>query len=142
MSRRICWDTMLFIHFFEDNGPRRLELARAYLESVRRDDEILASCLTIGELFAGAGVLPDGPGEATLRAKVGEMRLVLLPFAQEAIDIFAELRSVQKVKAPDAMNLACAGAAGVDLFLTYDKALLRLQVPGIKFISSPGAGLI
>ena len=133
---------MLFIHFFEGNGPKRLQITEMFLESSRRDDQISASCLTIGELLAGARVQHDARTEAALRTTLDEMRIELLPFDRKAINIFAELRSAHHVKAPDAINLACAGAAGVDLFLTEDKALLKLHVPGVKFIAPPSAGLI
>jgi uncharacterized protein len=33
------------------------------------------------------------------------------------------------------MHLACAASAGIDLFLTSDKQLLKLDVPGIQFIA-------
>jgi hypothetical protein len=33
------------------------------------------------------------------------------------------------------MNLACAASARVDLFLTGDKQLMKLNVPGIQFIA-------
>jgi hypothetical protein len=31
--------------------------------------------------------------------------------------------------------LACAASVGIDLFLTGDKQLMRLDVPGIQFIA-------
>ncbi len=142
MRRRICWDTMLFIHFFEGNGPARLQVAKIFLESVRRNDELFASCLSIGELFAGARLMNSADSESKLRRTIHEMNFSLLPFNESAIDIFAELRAASKVKAPDAINLACAGAGGIDLFLTADRALYKLDVPGIKFIARPEDGLI
>ncbi|PYT67867.1 MAG: hypothetical protein DMG39_22705 [Acidobacteria bacterium] len=36
----------------------------------------------------------------------------------------------------DAIHLALAAQAGVDLFLTYDKRLLGKFVPGIQFVAS------
>jgi hypothetical protein len=39
-------------------------------------------------------------------------------------------------KAPDAIQLACAAAAGVDLFITNDDRLSRKHVPEVKFITS------
>jgi hypothetical protein len=40
-----------------------------------------------------------------------------------------------KVKSADSINLACAASAGIDLFLTGDKQLMKLNVPGIQFIA-------
>jgi hypothetical protein len=31
--------------------------------------------------------------------------------------------------------LACAASAGIDLFLTGDKQLVKLDIPGIQFIA-------
>ncbi|HEY7838794.1 MAG TPA: hypothetical protein VIC54_09360 [Terriglobales bacterium] len=36
---------------------------------------------------------------------------------------------------PDALHLAIAATAGVNLFLTNDRRLHRLKVPGIDFIA-------
>ena len=35
----------------------------------------------------------------------------------------------------DAIQLACAAAAEVDLFITNDSRLNRRNIPGVKFIS-------
>lgn len=40
------------------------------------------------------------------------------------------------ITAPDAIQLACAATAGVDLFMTNDDRLSRRLVPGVKFITS------
>jgi predicted nucleic acid-binding protein len=37
------------------------------------------------------------------------------------------------LKIVDSIHLACAASAGIDLFLTGDKQLARLDVPGIQF---------
>jgi len=40
------------------------------------------------------------------------------------------------LSAPDALQLACASAAGVDLFVTNDARLQNNKVEGIQFIVS------
>jgi predicted nucleic acid-binding protein len=57
-----------------------------------------------------------------------------LPAARQ----FAKFRALrlQRIRAPDAMQLACAATAGMDLFLTNDMRLHKLQVDGIQFITS------
>ena len=105
----------------------RLQTVTMFLESSERDDQITASCLTISEVLAGVRIQPDTKTEASLRTKLDEMRVELLPFDSKAIDIFAELRSVHRVKTPDAINLACAGAAEVDV----DTVCLTVEVGGI-----------
>jgi hypothetical protein len=39
------------------------------------------------------------------------------------------------VKIADSIQLACAASAGIDLFLTGDQQLVKLDVPGIQFIA-------
>jgi len=49
--------------------------------------------------------------------------------------IFA-IRADRAIGAPDAIQLACAASAGVDLFITNDDRLSRKHVPDVKFITS------
>lgn len=48
---------------------------------------------------------------------------------------FSQLRAHHKLGVADSIHLACAASAGIDLFLTGDKQLIRLDVPGIQFIA-------
>jgi hypothetical protein len=50
--------------------------------------------------------------------------------------IDAQLRRDKTLQAPDAIQLACAGAARCDLFITNDNRLRQRIVPGIQFIAS------
>ena len=45
-------------------------------------------------------------------------------------------RQDRSIRPPDAIQLACASAARVDLFITNDERLSRRVVPGIHFIQS------
>lgn len=49
---------------------------------------------------------------------------------------YARIRSDRSIKPPDAIQLACASAAEVDLFITNDDRLSQKSVPGIQFLSS------
>jgi len=60
----------------------------------------------------------------------------ILPFDAECAVRYAALRADRTVQAPDAIQLACAATAGVDLFITSDDRLSRKQVRGVKFITS------
>lgn len=42
----------------------------------------------------------------------------------------------RSLRAPDAIQLACAAGAGVDLFITNDARLHARQITGIQFIVS------
>jgi predicted nucleic acid-binding protein len=59
---------------------------------------------------------------------------LMLPLDIAAAKIYASLRSDRSLRAPDAIQLACAAAAGVDLFVTNDARLQGKHVNGIQFI--------
>jgi predicted nucleic acid-binding protein len=124
---------MLFIYLLDDHpvyGPRVLKMLD---ESFNRKDQLLTSYLAVGETVAGA--FRDSPEKAAeLRRRFDLLGFGYLPFDEGAVDIFGTLRS-QKVKIADAIHLASAGSAGVDLFLTGDRKLLTLRIPGIHFIA-------
>jgi uncharacterized protein len=62
--------------------------------------------------------------------------LRLLAFKLSTAEIFAEIRGRGGISAGDAIHLACAAEARVDLFLTHDKRLAKKIVPGIQFIAT------
>jgi predicted nucleic acid-binding protein len=45
------------------------------------------------------------------------------------------LRATHTLRSADAIQLACAAHFGVDLFITNDLQLHKLDVPGIGFIA-------
>jgi predicted nucleic acid-binding protein len=91
-----------------------------------------------------AGGAGDRAKAETVRTTIVEMGFSFLPFDGSCAATFATLRSVTRLKAPDAVHLACAASAGVDMFLTGDTQLLnrRLHVPGIQFIAHFGMGVL
>jgi len=60
----------------------------------------------------------------------------VLPFDERVALKFAEIRQDRSIRAPDAIQLACASAAGTDLFITNDDRLSRKNIRGIQFIQS------
>ena len=60
----------------------------------------------------------------------------ILPFDAACAPCYAAIRMDRTIKAPDALQLACAATAGADLFVTNDDRLSRKNVPGVKFIVS------
>ena len=69
--------------------------------------------------------------EATIRQIA-----TILPFDAACAPRYAAIRADRTIKAPDAIQLACAAAVGVDLFITNDDRLSRKHVPDVKFIAS------
>lgn len=132
---RICWDTMLFIYLLEDH-PQFAPRVRQLLErSYNRDDLLFTSYLALGEVTAGVDKLGSVGNAQALRETIREMGFVCLPFAEGSVAPFSRLRSKERLKVADAIHLACAASAGIDLFLTGDKQLVKLDVPGIQFIA-------
>ncbi len=132
---RIYWDTMLFIYLLEDH-PSYAERTRQLLTRARRrGDMLFTSYLALGELMAGAEKSIKPKKETALRETILEMGFTCLPFDGGSVAPFSRLRSTQKLRVADAIHLACAASAGIDLFLTGDKQLAKLDVPGIQFIA-------
>lgn len=132
---RIYWDAMLLIYLLDDH-PHFATRVRDLMErSFERRDELLTSFVGLGEVMAGAHKSPNPSTSELVRRTVDEMGFTFLPFDAAAVSAFSDLRSIHRVKTADAIHLACAAAAGVDLFLTGDIKLTRLYVPGIHFIT-------
>jgi predicted nucleic acid-binding protein len=139
---RIFWDTMLFIYLL-DNHPTFGPRARHLLDrSYRRGDSLYTSHLAMGEVMAGAEKSPDPQKALTVRETIGEMGFSCLPFDEGSVATFSRLRSRERLKVADAIHLACAASAGIDLFLTGDKQLVKLDVPGIQFIADFNAPVL
>jgi len=130
---RIFWDSNLFIYFFEGNDERSAAAKRLRRSMLDRGDQMLTSTLTLGEIL----VKPMERGDL-FRCQEYEEALskiaVLLHFDRRAARRYAAIRSSLSVKAPDAIQLACAGEAGVDLFVTNDRRLQGKRVDGIQFV--------
>lgn len=134
--RRIFWDTMLFVYWF-DQDPRYMKrVGEIYRSMVNRGDTLLASSVILGEVIVGPYKASSFSGIERVKKFFASSEIVLLPYPTEAARIFAKLRAIDGVKAMDALHLATAAQAGIDLFLTSDRRLHRLSVPGIQFIAS------
>jgi predicted nucleic acid-binding protein len=139
---RIFWDTMMFVYLLEGHDEFGPKVRSSRMRSHERGDTLVTSHLALGELMAGR--TQDRESADWLGMTIGEMGFSFLPFDGKCVTPFARLRSVMGLKAPDAIHLACAAAAGVDMFLTGDTQLLhrRLLVPGIQFIAHFGLGVL
>jgi predicted nucleic acid-binding protein len=130
---RIFWDTNLFIYLLEGNSRFAADTKQLRTRMLARGDQLLTSTLTLGEVL----VKPLERGDAALcRAYEGAIlqSASLLPFDVQAARTYAALRRDRSLRAPDAVQLACAATASTDLFVTNDHRLQGKQVPGIQFI--------
>lgn len=129
---RIFWDTNLFIYLWEDSPARaRMEALVAWQDL--RSAEVVTSTLTLGELLVRPMQRRREDLVAHYSAAFEQMQLI--EFDRAAAFRFAQLRSSHPaLSAPNAVQLACASTAGVDLFVTNDCRLSRLEVAGIGMI--------
>jgi predicted nucleic acid-binding protein len=132
---RIFWDAMLIIYLLESNATYKPRVEALLARSRRRSDVLFTSYLALGEVLAGANKSPDPRKTRTVQETLKEMGFSYLPFDHGAVAPFSRLRARTKVKIADSIHLACAASAGIDLFLTGDKDLMKLDVPGIRFIA-------
>lgn len=132
---RVFWDTNLFIYLFENNAewsPRVIELRQRMLQ---RRDELLTSFLTVGEILTKPKELGNATLEKAYLNFFSGRSVELVTFGLDAAKSYGEIRSRERVRPADAIQLACASAAGTDLFVTNDGRLSRLVVSGVTFIT-------
>jgi predicted nucleic acid-binding protein len=132
---RVFWDTNLFLYLLEGSGPAAERTVALRERMLERGDLLFTSALTLGEIL----VKPVAAGEVDLAR---EIRAAITSSASivaldvEAAEHYADIRVDRAVRAPDAIQLACAARAGIDLFVTNDERLSRRVVRGIEFITS------
>ena len=132
---RIFWDTNLFVYLIVDKGELTERVVALRERMVERSDELMTSTLTLGEIL----VRPVEAGDEDLARRYERAiaaAATVLPFDRSAAVAFAGIRRDRSVAPPDAIQLACASVAGVDMFITNDQRLSRKVVPGIHFIQS------
>jgi predicted nucleic acid-binding protein len=133
---RVFWDTNLFIYLLEDYGPHSEGVAELLAKMEVRGDQLLTSAITLGEVLVQPCSLGDLSRCRDYEAAI-HSTAIILPFDAAASLSYARIRSQpRKINPPDAIQLACAAAAGVDLFLTSDARLHGVHVDGIHFITS------
>ena len=131
---RIFWDTNLVIYLFEGDSPFVPAVRRLRERMLERGDELVTSTMTVGEVQVQARRQGDVPKAEHLRDLVRNAAKVI-DFGLGAADTFSHLRATTSIRPADAVQLSCAASTGVDLFVTNDKSLHKLTIPGIHFIT-------
>jgi uncharacterized protein len=139
---RVYWDSMLFIYLIEGNPAFAPRVKTIHEEMMRRGDILCTSVFTLGEVLTG-------PRKVRAQAVVDQIRqfflrsgsVELLPFAVTTSDRYSMIRAGTNVTPADAIHLACAAEAGVDLFITHDIKLHKLTISGIHFIAGLNTNL-
>ena len=130
---RVFWDTNLFIYLFEGSSAFSAEVSELRKRMLARRDQLLTSTITLGEILVKPMERGDS-ASATYYHKLITTTAIVIPFEEKAAVIYAGLRTDRALRAPDAIQLSCAAAARVDLFVTNDMRLHSKQVAGIQFI--------
>ena len=131
---KIFFDTNLFIYIFEGLEPHRSRMVSLRRRILERGDRVVTSTLTLGELL----VKPAKLGQTSLIQQYDSAiraTAQIVNFDAQVAARYASLRATHNMCNADAMQLACAAYAGVDLFITNEKSLHALNVPGIGFIA-------
>ena len=132
---RIFWDTNLFIYLIEDYGDPSERVASLRKRMIERNDDLFTSALTLGEIL----VKPlEANDEVLARRYEAALRqgAEIIPFDVEAARLYAGIRNDRTIRPPDAIQLACAAQARVDLFITNDERLSMKSIPRIQFVTS------
>jgi predicted nucleic acid-binding protein len=132
---RVFWDTNLFIYLFEKNAEwsfRVMELRRRMLA---RGDELLTSYLTVGEVITKPKQLNNAMLERSYLNFFSGGSVELVGFSLDAAQRYGDIRSRERIRPADAIQLACASAARTDLFVTNDNRLSGLVVSGVTFVT-------
>ena len=132
---KIFWDTNLFIYLIEGEGERTEQVISLRQRMLERNDMLLTSSLTLGEVLVKP-VESQDQGLVHRYKQAIETTANILPFDNETALRFAEIRNDRSIRPPDAIQLACASIAGTDLFITNDERLSRKNIPGIHFIQA------
>lgn len=112
----------------------RVETLRRRMLS--RNAQLLTSAVTVAEALVVPIARKRTDLMQTYLSFFRHPAITILPFDLHAASQYAQIRQDRTISAPDAMQLACAAAARVDLFITNDERLSRKIVPGIQFITS------
>jgi predicted nucleic acid-binding protein len=131
----VFWDTMLFVYLLEEHPGFHRRVSEIRKRMLERGDRLCTSTLTLGELLAAPYARNQPQVAANYRAALSSPHVDLISFTEETAHLFGRIRSDRSIASPDAIQLACAAQARVDLFLTNDRRLARRTVPGIQFIA-------
>jgi predicted nucleic acid-binding protein len=128
------WDTMLFVYLIEDHRQFGVKVKDLLKLCEDHGHAITTSTFTLAELL----VAPCKTGNTELtrnfREALQSPAVRLLPFGSGTAEHYAQIRSSLRVSPADAIQLACAAEAGVNVFVTNDHELVGKKITGIDFI--------
>lgn len=131
---KVFFDTNIYIYMFEGLEPNRTRTLEIRKRMLDRGDRVVTSAMTLGEVL----VKPTKLGETSLIEQYDRAirsTAIVVSFDAQVAWRYASLRATHTLRSPDAIQLACAAHFGVDLFITNDVHLHKLNIPGIGFIA-------
>jgi len=132
---RVFWDSNLFIYLVE-GGPLKDVVIALLARMVERVDQLYTSAITLGEVL----VKPSEAGRRDLEQRYLDLfrppDVTVVPFDLRTAPYYARIRRDRTIGPADTIQLACAAAAEVDLFITNDDRLSKRALPEVKFIAS------
>ncbi len=131
----VYWDTMLFIYWLEAHPQHANQVENIHRRMLERGDQLCTSVLTVGEILTGAYKTGRTAEAQRIRRYFESDAVRLLSFNAEAADRYARIRAQWRVSPADAIHLATASVAQVDLYLSNNAGLKKLVVDGIRFIA-------
>jgi len=123
----------LFIYLLEHNLKFVQVVEDLRRRMLRRHDLLLTSAMSVGEVLTKP--LTTGNRELVdrYRAYFSAPNMAVSAFDLKAVEACAHIRQDRSIRAAAAIQLACAVAADVDLFITNDDRLSQKTVPGVDF---------
>ena len=131
----IYWDTMLFVYWIEDHPVHGARVRHILTRMEQRKDSLCTSAFAVAEALVGPYKKGTREMADRIRKAFRPPFIQVLPFTSDTANHYGSIRGGLGVSAVDAIHLACAAEAGVDLFLTNDRGLVGQIVPGIQFIA-------
>lgn len=129
------WDTNLFIYLLDAQSPLRPSVHSLREKMLSAGVGLVTSTMTLAEVMTGPRRMKQEGLAAQYKSAISQVASIV-PFEEQAADLYSSIRAAHRVKPPDAIQLACAAAHGVELFITNDAELGKFRIPGIHFIVS------
>lgn len=137
----IYWDTMLFVYWLEDHPVYAKRVQHILAKMEERQDRLCTSAFTAGEVLVGPYKMGDTAMARQILGVFESSFVEIIPYTLATADLYARIRADHGVSPADAVHLACAAQAGMDLFLTNDNGLTKKVIPGIQFIAGLNTNL-
>lgn len=131
----IYWDSMLFVYTLEAHPIHGPSVDKILDSMIRRGDTLCTSAFGAGEVLTGPRRRGSQSEVDMIKQFFSGGTVKILPFTLETADRFASIRAANKVSPADAIHLATAAEAGIDVFFTNDGDLRKLSIPGIKLFA-------